>query len=586
MEPHPKMKNSTVPELRAQSPQERQHYLLGMVKTIERKYPEMDPGAKASFSFFLTEITPIVRPSGGEKATREHLIAWSQNHEYADQMSLAVDNAGNLLITIEATNGYEDIPGSILQSHMDMNCNPTAEQRPDISPATNPVIPVFKDNETKIGTEGTTLGADDGLGIATAITLAEELFTNSVPHGKVALLFTTDEEVGLTGAQGFSFPKELLQGYKYYFNLDNEETHEAIVGAAGGIRLDIRLPITRESETGGRKYLTLGLGGLTGGHSGAEIHLGHLNAIKVMQRMLTDTVSSLSDVRLVTFDAGTADSSIPQRAKAIIAIQPDKEELLKDALEKARQKIMDKDVQTKHDLEKSPVVKEKEKLKNKLQPETPHIEVSETSGEALEVLPMTAESTHQVFSFIESIPSGPLEIDEQYNIVKTSTNMGVLQTLHDEGNDYIQISSLTRSSSEQSMEEVNRKILEAVTQIGATSIPTDKRFSPWEPDFSDPLLQVAQETHIQATGKALEVNVIHAGLESHTIYLKMRAILGDDMPEDFHIISLGPTLDGPHSENENFPIEEAAEFFPAMRLLFNTVLDNELAQRRSIRRDA
>lgn len=577
MEPQPTVHKSTVAELRKQTPQERQLYLHGIVDRIERKFPEMDAGAKASFAYFLTKITPIIRPSGGEKAMREHLISWAQEHEHAREMSLAVDQAGNLLVSIEATSGYEDIPGIILQSHMDMNCNPTAQQRPDTSPEVNPVIPVLKDNDTKVATEGTTLGADDGLGMATAITLAEELFSNNIPHGKVALLFTTDEEVGLTGAEGFSFPKELLRGYSYYFNLDNEDSHEAVIGAAGGRNLDIRLPLIRDTQAGERKYFTIDLSGLMGGHSGAEIHLGHLNAIKIIDELLLGALEQVNDMRLVDISSGTTDSAIPQRAHAVVTIKPGQEQELQEVLDQIRDHIIEEDRQTKGSLEENPLVKEKEKKKGKLNRETPRIDLAEVSD--INLPPLTAESTQAVLELLRDIPTGPLEVDEQYSIIKTSTNMGILDILSQNKQDFLRIYSLTRSSSEDAMIQANEKIAQVASLHGARVEPGEKKFSSWEPNFEDPFLDIAKATHKEATGKDLDVTVIHAGLESHTIYLKMKELLGDEMPEEFHIISLGPSLDGPHSETEYFDIEEAGEFFPAMRHLMYTLLRKEAEKR-------
>lgn len=572
----------TMREIRSQSPVERQQYLNSMVATIERKYPEMDPGALRSMAFFLTEITPIVRPSGVEGAMRDHLIAWTTNHEYRNQMTYSVDEAGNLFVVITATPGYDDMPGILLQSHMDMNCNPTAKQNPEISPETNPVIPVFKKNETVVATEGTTLGADDGLGMATEVVLADEILHDlKLPHGKIGLLFTTDEEVGLTGAEGFSFPKDLLQGYKYFFNLDNEDSHEAIIGAAGGRNLDIRLPLERDQAARDQKYMTIDLSGLMGGHSGAEIHLGRLNAIKVMDTLVTACTGTLDDMRLVSIASGTTDSAIPQRARAVVAIKPGEEDLLQTVLLQTQEQIMQKDKQTKVSLAGSPIVKDKERRKGKLANETPEINLSETSGEMLELQPLTAASTRTVLSLLKDIPTGPLDIDTTYHIVKTSTNVGILDTVSENGGDFMRISSLTRSSSEEAMIQTNEMLRAIALAHGAIVEPGEKKFASWEPDFTDTLLVTARQTHKQSTGKDLDVTVIHAGLESHTIYLKIQKILKEDMPEDFHIISLGPSLDDPHSESEHFNIAEAGEFFPAMRLLLHTVLKNEIQERNS-----
>jgi dipeptidase D len=340
----------------------------------------------------------------------------------------------------------------------------------------------------------------------------------------------------------------------------------------------MRLPVERDPNAIGKLYVTVDLSELTGGHSGAEIHFGHLNAIKVMDRLLTASVDDLG-VQLVTIDAGTTDSAIPQRAKAVIAIDPEKQTAFKESLEKVRGEIIEEDEATKQSLETSPLVKEKEKKKDKLARELPTITLSPTTGDALQIMPMTEKSTKTVLSLLADIPTGPLEVDEAYNIVKTSTNMGILETLSDAEGDFIRISSLTRSSSEDSMVQVNTVIADIANSYGAVVEPGEKKFSAWEPDFTDPLLDVARKTHKDATKKDLEVIVLHAGLESHTIKLKMAEILGDEMPKDFHIISLGPSLDGPHSESEYFDIQEAGDFFPAMRMLFKTVLQNEIDRR-------
>ncbi|HEX7041847.1 MAG TPA: M20/M25/M40 family metallo-hydrolase [Patescibacteria group bacterium] len=545
------------------SPEEKKAYLSDMISTIEKKYPDMDPGAKRMFGFFLTELLPIVSPSGGEKDTRENLENWSTMHPKAEQMTRAVDNAGNLLVTIAATPGYEDKPGILLQSHMDINCNPTKEQNPDISPEINPVFPVFDKGQTRIATQGTTLGADDRLGVAAEVILADEILNSDIPHGKIGLLFTTGEEDGLIGAMGFSFPKELLTGYKYLFNLDNEDSHEAIVGAAGGKNLNLRLPIEREDALG-KLTLRIDLGGLLGGHSGADIHFQRLNAIKTLAGVI-EKLSGVVDLGLVSLSGGTMDSSIPQRASAIVSIPKEQKADLEKIVEELQKEISDEDIITKSSLENSPLVKEKQKKKNKLQPEEPLFTVSDVQTNTQ---PMTQNSSDNLLSLIKDLPSGVIEVDDKYNIVKTSSNFGIITT----NDNNVFFVNFARSSSVGSLDNIISKLSEIGASHNAEIVPAGKAFNVWEPDFSSPLLETVKSTHKEATGRDLEVNVIHAGLESHTIYEKIKEILGEGMPDDFGMVSLGPSMENVHTESEYFDILEASEFFPAVRLLLQTVM--------------
>ncbi|MFP4115414.1 MAG: aminoacyl-histidine dipeptidase [Spirochaetota bacterium] len=472
----------------------------------------MTPRSTAVLELF-EQINRIPRCSKHEREIGRWLLAWAQERGLAADQ----DRAGNVLIRVPATGGLESAPVVVLQGHMDMVCEKTPDSTHNFD--TDP-IPLVTEGEW-LHAEDTTLGADNGVAIALALALAE----SDSPHPALEILITVDEETGLTGAQ--SLESGWLQGTQL-LNIDSEDEGVFTVGCAGGRDTIFSLPVEREEVPPGLVARELRVGGLQGGHSGMDIHLGRANANQLLVRVL----SRLREhgVRLASLTGGNAHNAIPRDSSAIIAIPEREAEAVSKAVSASR--------------------------------ETFRVEYGDTEP-ALDVTLRTgAEPTHlfeeasaaRLLDFLSAMPHGVLRMSSDVpGLVETSTNFATIRTKNDE----VTVKTSQRSSFRSRIDELSER-LEALGRLVGATVSNESSYPPWEPHMESELLGRAVEAYEAALGREPTVEVVHAGLEC--------GVIGSKYPQ-MQMISFGPTIQNPHSPDERLhlpSLEKTVRFLEAL----------------------
>ncbi len=454
------------------------------------------------------ELTQIPRPSKHE----ERITAYMK--KFGEDLGLPthVDAVGNVIISKPATPGMEDRQGIVLQGHLDMVPQKNNETQHDF--LADP-IDAYVDGEW-VKARGTTLGADNGMGVAAAMAV---LKSKTLKHGPIEALFTIDEETGMTGA--FNLQPNVLKG-DILMNLDSETEGELYVGCAGGIDGTMSFPIAMEPLCDCRTIVTVTIKGLLGGHSGMDIILGRGNSIKLMGRMLNHLIDF--DPRIVSFEGGSLRNAIPREAEAVLAIRTEEVDKFIAAvaeLEKVYQSelaLVDKGITMK----------------------------AERKGEGKEQMEQARNN-----AFIWSLMACPNGVVRMSNampgLVETSTNLACVKR---EG-DQFKILCLLRSSVDTAKTALAEKMQATFALAGATAEFTGA-YPGWNPNMDSAILKTMRETYQKEYGKEPEVMAIHAGLEC--------GLLGGVYPR-MDMISFGPTIMAPHSPDERVNIETVGKFW-------------------------
>ena len=450
------------------------------------------------------QINAIPRCSRHEEAISRWLLEWAAGNRF----ETAQDAAGNIVIRVPATSGYENASVIVIQGHMDMVCEKTPESSHDFS--RDPIRMIVDGDWLKA--DNTTLGADNGIALAIGMALAENTTIDRPP---IELLFTVDEETGLTGAAalapGFITGRVLL-------NLDSEDEGVFTVGCAGGRDTRIRLPLqtTRISDPVQRFRLTVG--GLRGGHSGIDINAHRANANVLLGRILSRIRESAS-IRLVEIAGGTAHNAIPRDASVTFICNPAKFDALAHLTEEFQCTVKEEYAAT-----------EKNLFITLEQQDMPEERYAVTLEDSIRVVDLIYALPHGVAGTSADVPG----------LVETSSN---LATIAMAGNE-LDILSSQRSSIPSRLDEINRRI-EAVAALAGAKSETGGQYPPWQPDMASPLLARSQALYRRLFGSDPTIQIIHAGLEC--------GIIGATYP-GMDMISFGPTLRNPHSPDERLHI--------------------------------
>jgi len=441
------------------------------------------------------EIRKIPRPSKHEEQIRKYVIDYAADNG----LTTLADNLGNVVVRVPATPGHENAPTVVLQGHLDMVCEKNADKDFDFS--TDPIDLVLDGDTLKA--DGTTLGADNGVGLAAGLAMITD---TSITHGPLELLFTLDEETGLTGAR--ELDATMLKG-KYLLNLDSEEDGVIIMGCAGGRDTEIKLNVKREAAPSG-SALRIKASGMSGGHSGIDIHLGRANAIQVLH----DVLKASGDLRIASVSAGSAHNAIPREAEAVVFGDPEAVKGAAAEVEARRRKDHG---------ETDPELK---------------IEVEAVSED---LTPLNAASTESLMNLIEALPHGVLGMSEDFEgVVETSSNLAVVRSTEAE----VEVLTSTRSSVMGELNSAVERIVASAQGYGAEAVP-DEGYPSWEPNPDSGLLKVAVGVYEKLYGEKPEVKSIHAGLEC--------GIIGEQV-KGMDMISIGPTLRNPHSPSEEVSV--------------------------------
>ncbi len=463
-------------------------------------------------------LASIPRASTKEAAAREYARG------VATKLGLesVQDTAGNLIVRKPARPGREGAAITLLQGHLDMVCekNEGTAHNFDTDP-----IKVVRDGEW-LKADGTTLGADNGVGVAAALAVME---SNDIPHGPLEFAFTIDEETGLTGAS--LFQAGLLKS-KYFLNLDSEEEGHLCIGCAGGVNTTARRKVKLVPAGAGSAW-RIKVSGLRGGHSGVDIHQGRGNALRIMGGVLQDLLDRLP-LGLAQVNGGSAHNAIPREAVAVVVLDAARDSELKSLVAAA-------EAAYKTDLGS---------FDSGLQ-----VSVEKTDRPAMV---MDGTDANKTAALLASLPHGVLAMSPDVpGLVQTSTNVATVNT----NGDVIEIVTSQRSAIVASKEMAARMVA-TICRLAGFDVEHAGDYPGWKPEPNSELVRKLQEAHRKLFGQPAKLIAMHAGLEC--------GVIGEKYPH-MQMISFGPTIVDPHSPNERVKISTVANFWNYLKLVLETI---------------
>jgi dipeptidase D len=465
------------------------------------------------------EIRKIPRCSKHEEKIREYILNFAKKNN----LKIKTDKPGNVVISKPASPGMEKKPTVILQGHMDMVCEKNSDVKFDFTK--DPINLKLKGDI--LTADGTTLGADNGIGLAISLAILED---KKLKHGQIEALFTVDEETGLTGA--FSIESNMLTG-RILLNLDSEDFGVVTVGCAGGGGSNIELPLKTQKLDGNMQSLIVKVSGLRGGHSGVDIHEQRGNAIKLLSRMLWKA-QNYSKFYISEIKGGDKHNAIPREAIAKIAI---------DRSEK------DRFVSTLKTEEKSII--------GEIKPIDPNFKLEVQDNEKIQTT-LTSDSQSRVLNLLEGLPHGVDKMSYDIpDLVETSTNLATVA--FNERNVMMHLS--TRSSIKTSLQDLRDRI-NAVAKLSGAKVTEETPYPGWKPNLDSKLLKLSKKVFNDMYGNEPKVEAIHAGLEC--------GILGEKFP-GIDMISIGPTIKYPHSPEEQVHISTVDKFYKYVQKILENV---------------
>lgn len=467
----------------------------------------LDP---ASVWNYFEEICKIPRLSKNEGKIRQYLLNFAGKHN----LDVMEDEVGNIIIIKPASKGMENKKTLVLQSHMDMVGEKNVDYPHDWN--TDPIIPVL--GESWVKAKGTTLGADDGMGIAAQLAI---LTDKNLKSCKIECLFTIDEESGMTGA--INLKPDFFEG-RTLINLDSEDEGILFIGCAGGTDTVGKMKYESIPVSENKIAMQLSLTGLHGGHSGDEIHKGYANSVKLMNRLL-QKISGEYEFELAFFDGGNLRNAIPREAFATIVVDKYNASGIEILVSGFESEIIREFISL-----------EKEIKLNVKECELPASVIDNRSRERL--MNMLNTCPHGVVAWSK----------EMEDLVETSTNLASVKF---ERNNTITIVSTQRSSVESSKQEIAGLVESCMRHAGA-DVSHSGGYPGWKPNLNSEILNIARNSYRRLFGKEPQVKAIHAGLECGLIYKNFKGI---DM------ISFGPTIKGAHTPGEMVEIATVSMFW-------------------------
>jgi dipeptidase D len=457
----------------------------------------------ASVWNYFYEISQIPRPSKKEGKIIDYLLNFAKKHN----LEVKKDEAGNVLIIKEATKGKENLPTVILQGHVDMVCEKNSGTVHDFD---KDPIETYIDGDW-VKAKGTTLGADNGIGVAAALAI---LAANDIEHGKLECLFTVDEETGLTGAYALS--KDFLTG-DIMINLDTEEEGEVYIGCAGGKTTYATFTYKKENTPDNHFWFKVQVNGLNGGHSGSEINKGLGNANKILNRYLW-AVNKKLGLTLAEIDGGNLHNAIPREAYAIAGVPYNKKE---DVIVLLNTMAPD--------------------LEAEIKAVDPNLKIQVTSTDAPAFV-VDKKTSDNLLNAVYVCPHGVLGMSMDIpGLVETSTNLASIKMK--EGNTIV-VGTSQRSSTE-SLKNNAVDIIHILFTMAGADVKSSEGYPGWKPNPNSKVLEVAKNSYKKLFGKEPKIMAIHAGLECGLFFEKNPHL---------DIISCGPTITDAHSPAEQVNI--------------------------------
>jgi len=455
------------------------------------------------------EIRKIPRCSKHEEKIRKYIVDFAEKHGLESK----TDETGNVVVLKPASSGMEKNPVVILQGHMDMVCEKNSDVEHDF---TKDPIKLKREGDI-LTADGTTLGADNGIGLAISLAILED---KTLKHGSIEALFTVDEETGLTGA--FAMESDMLTG-KIMLNLDSEDFGIITVGCAGGGDSKIELPVETKSVNGNMTSINIKVSGLRGGHSGVDIHEQRGNAVKLLTRMLWKTKDDykfyISEIK-----GGDKHNAIPREAYAKISIGKSEKDKFITTLKKEEKDIFEE-----------------------IKPIDPKFKVDFEDADKIKTT-MTDKSQNDLLNLLHGLPHGV----EKYSydipdLVETSTNLATV-AFNDK---HVQIGMSTRSSIKSALQDLRDRI-RAAAELSGAKVKEEKPYPGWKPNMDSKILALSKKIFKEMYGKEPKVEAVHAGLEC--------GIIGEKFP-GMDMISIGPTIKYPHSPEEQIHISTVDKFY-------------------------
>ncbi|PTB34565.1 aminoacyl-histidine dipeptidase [Photobacterium phosphoreum] len=469
--------------------------------------------------YFFDQICSIPHPSKYEEQLAQYIVSFAQ----AEGLDVRRDNTGNVIIKKPATAGMENRKGVVLQAHIDMVPQKNEDTVHDFTQ--DPILP-FIDGEWVTAT-GTTLGADNGMGMATCLAI---LAAKDIEHGPLEVLLTIDEEAGMTGA--FGLEAGWLEG-DILLNTDSEQEGEVYMGCAGGVDAALTVEIQREAIPAEHQPIKLVVKGLKGGHSGCDIHTGRGNANKLMARFFVRHADELG-LRINNFTGGSLRNALPREATVIATLPTANIDKL-NALFAEYQTMV--------------------------KAELGHVETditifTETCAVPSDVMVMADQT--RLMHILNVCPNGVIRMsDDIEGVVETSLNMGVITTEADK----VTILCLVRSLIDSGRSYVEG-MLQSLAALSGAKCDIAGAYPGWKPDADSEIMQVFRDTYQQMYGNKPNIMVIHAGLEC--------GLFKEPYPE-MDMLSFGPTIKFPHSPDEKVKIDTVQMFWDQMLAILKNI---------------
>lgn len=456
------------------------------------------------------EVTKIPRPSCHEEQIREFLVKFANDHG----IEVKTDKVGNVVMRKGATPGHENAPTVILQAHMDM----VAEKNNDVEhDFRKDPIQTYVDGEW-VKAKGTTLGADNGIGVAAGMAV---MIDPDLVHGPLECLFTVNEEIGLEGAQNIG--KDMISG-DMLLNLDSEDDGEIFVGCAGGIDTTADFEYKRSYTPENFEYMRVSVSGLLGGHSGSDINLGRANANKLIARFIWDC-SQRWDITVCSIEGGNLRNAIPREAYAVFGIHSSHQEELKHHLKKYYEAIL-----------------------NEFSGVEPSMKLVVEKAERPEYC-IDSETSLRLVRAVYSAPHGVASMSRDIEgLVETSTNLASVKMI---GDNIIRVTTSQRSSVESRKEDIAGQV-EAHFQLAGAKVSHSDGYPGWAPNMNSRIMKITADAYEELFGVKPAIKAIHAGLECGLFLAKYPKL---DM------VSFGPTMTGVHSPDEKLLIPTVDKFW-------------------------
>ncbi|MFW5653105.1 MAG: beta-Ala-His dipeptidase [Planctomycetota bacterium] len=536
-------------------------------KPLEAALDDLKP---AQVWRFFHGLTQVPRPSRHEEKIRRHV------HEVAGQQGWTSreDDAGNIVIDVPATKGYEQVPVTIIQGHLDMvaeaNRGTTHDFENDPIKAMLAPDPAHQGASSNNGgpkavviADGTTLGADNGIGVAMGMAAAAD---PDCVHGPLELLLTSDEEMGMTGANALK--PDFVRGRRL-INLDSEEDDAIYIGCAGGCDVTLNWPFTGETiieSSDAKEICRVTVRGLRGGHSGGDIHLNHANAIRLIARLLGRVLDEGQDdinaqfspdlpemaLRLITLEGGKQRNAIPREASAMVSGPAGTEAAL--------------------GLAADAIIEEAKSLHGEPATEV-DVELIEFAS-LTDAAALSIEDSTRIIRTLSAIPSGVLSlVPDIPGLVQTSNNLSTIttDTPDEDAEDSsanihrsITVGCLTRSSNWSELKAAVRTLIE-LGRLGGAQVHTSNAYPGWPPNADSDLLERSRAQYEALFGEAPGVTAIHAGLEC--------GIIGKRLGGEVDMVSFGPNIRGAHSPDERVYVDSVAKSYELLKAVLRDLAE-------------